>query len=74
MRLRVLPITRAAKTFSLGTFSLVISAIAMALTGNSMMVSPAAAVTAWADAPPASGYCWYYTDPSRTRGFWDVCQ
>jgi hypothetical protein len=34
-----------------------------------------AAVTAaaWAGAPPAPGYCWYYTDPSRTQGFWDVC-
>ncbi len=19
-------------------------------------------------------FCWYYTDPSRTQGFWDVCQ
>lgn len=28
---------------------------------------------AWAGAPPAPGYCWYYTDPSRTQGFWDVC-
>ncbi len=26
-----------------------------------------------AGAPPAPGYCWYYTDPSRTQGFWDVC-
>ena len=23
--------------------------------------------------PPAPGYCWYYTDPSRTQGFWDAC-
>jgi hypothetical protein len=23
--------------------------------------------------PPAPGYCWYYTDASRTNGFWDVC-
>ena len=22
---------------------------------------------------PAPGYCWYYTNRSRTRGFWDVC-
>jgi hypothetical protein len=21
----------------------------------------------------APGYCWYYTDPSRTQGFWDAC-
>jgi hypothetical protein len=23
--------------------------------------------------PPAPGLCWYYTDPSRRSGFWDVC-
>jgi hypothetical protein len=23
--------------------------------------------------PPVPGYCWYYTDPSRTQGFWDAC-
>ena len=33
----------------------------------------AATAVAWAGAPPAPGYCWYYTDPSRTQGFWDVC-
>jgi hypothetical protein len=22
---------------------------------------------------PAPGYCWFYTNRSRTRGFWDVC-
>jgi hypothetical protein len=33
----------------------------------------AASAAAWAGAPPAAGYCWYYTDPSRTQGFWDVC-
>ncbi|CAN7145946.1 hypothetical protein LJR009_000015 [Bosea sp. LjRoot9] len=22
---------------------------------------------------PAPGYCWFYTDPQRTQGFWDVC-
>jgi hypothetical protein len=33
----------------------------------------AAIAAAWAGAPPAPGYCWYYTDPSRTQGFWDVC-
>ena len=31
----------------------------------------AAAVT-WAT-PPQPGLCWYYTDPSRTQGFWDAC-
>jgi hypothetical protein len=33
----------------------------------------AASVGAYAGVPPAPGYCWYYTDPSRTHGFWDVC-
>jgi hypothetical protein len=33
----------------------------------------AASAAVWAGAPPAPGYCWYYTDPSRTQGFWDVC-
>jgi hypothetical protein len=33
----------------------------------------AATAAAWAGAAPAAGYCWYYTDPSRTQGFWDVC-
>jgi hypothetical protein len=33
----------------------------------------AASAAAWAGAQPAPGYCWYYTDPSRTQGFWDVC-
>lgn len=36
-------------------------------------VSAAAAGAYIASRPPAPGYCWYYTDPSRTRGFWDVC-
>jgi hypothetical protein len=33
----------------------------------------AATAAAWAGAPPVAGYCWYYTDPGRTQGFWDVC-
>jgi len=33
----------------------------------------AATAVAWAGAPPAGGMCWYYTDPSRTQGFWDYC-
>jgi len=20
-----------------------------------------------------TSYCWYYIDPDRTQGFWDVC-
>jgi hypothetical protein len=34
----------------------------------------AATAVAWAGAPPVAGMCWYYTDPSRTQGFWDYCQ
>lgn len=34
----------------------------------------AAAATAYATSPaPATGSCWYYTNPQRTQGFWDVC-
>ena len=34
----------------------------------------AATAYAWAGASPAEGMCWYYTDASRTHGFWDVCE
>lgn len=34
----------------------------------------AAGAAAWAGAPPAPGMCWYYTDPSKTQGFWDYCR
>jgi len=34
----------------------------------------AATAAAWAGAAPAPGMCWYYTDLTRTRGFWDYCQ
>ena len=30
-------------------------------------------VGAYAGVAPGPGYCWYYTDPSFTKGFWDVC-
>jgi hypothetical protein len=34
----------------------------------------AAAATAYAASPsPGAGHCWYYTNPQRTQGFWDVC-
>jgi hypothetical protein len=33
----------------------------------------AAAAASWAAAPPEPGLCWYYTDPSRRNGFWDIC-
>jgi len=42
--------------------------------GAAIGVISAAAAAAWAGAPPAPGYCWYYTDPSRRQGFWDVCR
>jgi hypothetical protein len=42
--------------------------------GAALGVVTAATAAAWAGAPPAPGMCWYYTDPSRTQGFWDYCQ
>ncbi|TCR65732.1 hypothetical protein [Bosea sp. BK604] len=36
-------------------------------------VTAAAATTYATSQPPAPGYCWYYTDPQRSQGFWDVC-
>ena len=34
----------------------------------------AATAAAWAGPAPAANMCWYYTDASRTQGFWDYCQ
>jgi hypothetical protein len=34
----------------------------------------AATAAAWAGPPPGPNMCWYYTDQTRTQGFWDVCQ
>lgn len=31
------------------------------------------AATAYAASPPAPGLCWYWVDPTRTRGYWDYC-
>lgn len=42
--------------------------------GAAIGVVSAATAAAWAGRPPAPGYCWYYTDPSRRQGFWDVCR
>jgi hypothetical protein len=43
--------------------------------GAAIGVLTAAAAAAYASQPaPASGLCWYYTDPSYTAGFWDVCR
>jgi len=33
----------------------------------------AAVAASWAPPPPQPGLCWYYSDPSRTQGFWDAC-
>lgn len=33
----------------------------------------ATAAARWAGPPPSPGYCWYYTDADRTKGFWDIC-
>jgi hypothetical protein len=33
----------------------------------------AASAVADAGSPPALGYCWHYTDPGKTQGFWGVC-
>ncbi|WP_063983339.1 hypothetical protein [Bradyrhizobium sp.] len=42
--------------------------------GGAIGFVTAATAAAWAGAAPAPGMCWYYTDPSRTQGFWDYCQ
>ena len=38
------------------------------------VLSAAAAAAYISTRPPGPGLCWYYTDPSRTAGFWDACQ
>jgi len=42
--------------------------------GGAIGFVTAVTAAAWAGAAPAPGMCWYYTDPSRTQGFWDYCQ
>ena len=42
--------------------------------GAAIGFGTAATAAAWAGTAPAPGMCWYYTDPSRTQGFWDYCQ
>ena len=32
-----------------------------------------AAAASVAGSSPQAGYCWYYTNSSKTTGFWDVC-
>jgi hypothetical protein len=42
--------------------------------GAAIGFATAAAATAYANSQaPAPGYCWFYTNPQRTQGFWDVC-
>ena len=41
--------------------------------GEAIGFVTAASAAAWAGQPPSAGLCWYYTDPSRRQGFWDVC-
>ncbi len=33
----------------------------------------AASAATWAGPPPGPTYCWFYTDSTRTKGFWDIC-
>lgn len=33
----------------------------------------ATTAAAWAGPPPGPAYCWFYIDPTRTKGFWDLC-
>jgi hypothetical protein len=42
--------------------------------GAAIGVVSAATAAAWVGAAPGPNMCWYYTDQSRTKGFWDVCQ
>lgn len=32
-----------------------------------------AAIAGSVPTPPAPGLCWYWTDPTQTRGYWDYC-
>jgi hypothetical protein len=41
--------------------------------GAAIGLLTAATATAYAGPAPGPQYCWYYTDPSRTQGFWDLC-
>ena len=41
--------------------------------GAAIGVVTAATAAPGCRAAPAPGMCWYYTDPSRTQGFWDYC-
>ncbi len=41
--------------------------------GAALGVVTAAAAISYAGAAPGPGLCWYYTDASRSQGFWDAC-
>lgn len=41
--------------------------------GAAIGFTTAAVAATWAGAAPTSGMCWYYTDASKTQGFWDDC-
>jgi hypothetical protein len=42
--------------------------------GAAIGFATAAAATAYANSQsPGPGYCWFYTNPQRPQGFWDVC-
>lgn len=41
--------------------------------GAAIGVIGAASAAAYYGQPPEDGLCWYYTNRSRTNGFWDVC-
>jgi hypothetical protein len=41
--------------------------------GAAIGVLTASSAAALAGPGPGAGYCWYYTDPSQTQGFWDQC-
>lgn len=41
--------------------------------GAAIGVIGAIAAAQYYGQPPAPGLCWYYTNPSRTAGFWDDC-
>ncbi|SDH33346.1 hypothetical protein SAMN05421844_10851 [Bosea robiniae] len=44
------------------------------VSGAAIGFATAAAARAYVSSqPPAPGYCWFYTNPQRTQGFWDVC-
>jgi hypothetical protein len=41
--------------------------------GAAIGFAEAANASPWAGPPPLDGMCWYYTDGSRSHGFWDYC-